>query len=248
MDKNILFVVLPCYNEGENIAALVQAWKQQEAGLAERSVALRLLVVNDGSSDNTQFVGSRLAQENSNVQMISHEKNKGLGEVLNTGINFVLGEEDIKYLCIMDGDMTQHPSYIHAMLDKMERMQLDCVIASRYRKGSKVEGLSFYRKILSYGARVVYTLKLGVPGVRDYTCGYRLYKVSALRVLAERYKGRILKESSFACMLELLGYLYQEGFKMGEVPFVLKYQLKKGQSKMNVMRTIRRSLNVLGRV
>lgn len=248
MDKYIMYAVLPCYNEGENIEALIEAWKSQEKQLVDRNIVLRILVVNDGSKDDTLAIASRLALENHNVEVISHEKNKGLGEVLNTGINHVLKQPDIKYLCIMDGDMTQHPHYIHTMVDKMEAEQLDCVIASRYRAGSKVEGLSFYRKVLSYGARLIYTMKLHIPNVRDYTCGYRLYKTEALEALAKRFHGSILKESSFACMLELLGYLHQENFKMGEIPFVLKYQLKKGQSKMNVMRTIEKSLRVLKRM
>lgn len=245
MDKNILFAVLPCYNEEKNIIELIEAWKQQESKLLEKNIVLKLLIVNDGSSDDTLSVAARLEQEKDNVKVINHDVNKGLGQALNTGINYVLAQANAKYLCIMDGDMTQHPYYIHSMLDKIEIEALDCVIASRYRKGSRVEGLSFFRKFLSFGARVLYTIKLRIPQVRDYTCGYRLYKVYALEVLSKRYGKEILKEKSFACMLELLVLLDRESLRIAEVPFILKYHLKKGESKMNVIKTIKRSLNIL---
>ena len=134
------------------------------------------------------------------------------------------------------------------MLNKLSEKNLDCVVASRYRKGSKVEGLSLYRKFLSYGARALYTLKLRIPNVRDYTCGYRLYKISALEVLVSKYNGEIVKERGFACMMELLARFSREGFRIGEVPFILKYQLKGGQSKMRVWKTIYRSMIILTRL
>jgi dolichol-phosphate mannosyltransferase len=248
MDKDILFAVLPCFNEDENIKGLAEAWKQQERKLLNKNIMLKVLIVNDGSSDDTLAAATALASENSSITVISHEVNKGLGETLNTGINYVVNQENVKYICVMDGDMTQHPLYIHSMLEKMEAEELDCVIASRYRPGSKVEGLTFFRKLLSFGARAVYTMKLRIPKVRDYTCGYRLYKFSALKALSSRYGKSILTEQSFACMLELLIKLDKENMKMGEVPFVLKYQLKKGQSKMNVAKTIKRSLRMLRKI
>jgi dolichol-phosphate mannosyltransferase len=148
----------------------------------------------------------------------------------------------------MDGDMTHEPQYIFSMIDKLKKDKLDCVVASRYREGSKVEGLSFYRKFLSYGARIVYTTVLGIPNVRDYTCGYRLYTCQSLRTLVDKYNGRLVSERGFACMMELLAKINEGGFKIGEVPFVLKYQLKGGISKMRVMKTICRSLALVMRL
>lgn len=248
MDRNTLFAVLPCYNEDKNITDLIEAWRQQEAKLLSKNNMLRLLIVNDGSNDDTLSIATKIAEQNNNIIVINHEVNKGLGEALNTGINYVIKQNNVKYMCIMDGDMTQHPLYIHSMIEKLEAEELDCVIASRYRPGSKVEGLAFFRKFLSFGARVIYTMKLSIPKVRDYTCGYRLYKVSALKALSKRYGISILKEQSFACMLELLIKLSRENMKIGEVPFVLKYQLKKGQSKMNIIKTIKKSLDMIIRM
>lgn len=248
MDKEILYVVLPCYNEEENISDLIKEWKTQESKLYERNVLLKLIIVNDGSSDKTLEIARGLENVNNNIKVLNHEVNKGLGEGLNTGINYVISKKKKGLICIMDADMTHSPEYIYSMLNKLSEKSLDCVIASRYREGSKVEGLSLYRKFLSYGARTLYTLKLRIPNVRDYTCGYRLYKISALETLVSKYKGKIVKEKGFACMMELLVKFSTEGFIIGEVPFVLKYQLKGGQSKMRVGRTIYRSMLILTRL
>jgi dolichol-phosphate mannosyltransferase len=247
MDKEVLYVVLPCYNEEENICSLVREWNYHREGLKRYNIELEIVIVNDGSSDNTHGLSLGLQNSYDNVTLVNHEVNKGLGETLNTGINYVLSKERKGMLCLMDGDMTHDPLYVFSMIDKMQEEDLHCVIASRYRKGSRVEGLSFYRKFLSYAARAVYTTKLKITGVRDYTCGYRLYKLQTLKELNSSYNRRIVSETGFACMMELLVKLSKASFKVGEVPFILKYQLKGGQSKMRVWKTVSRSLMTLMR-
>ena len=248
MDREILYVVLPCYNEEQNIGDLINEWKSQEKKLRKKNVLLRLIIVNDGSTDNTFPIAKKLENHYENITVLDHEINKGLGEAINTGINYAIAQKNKGILCIMDADLTHQPGYIHSMIDKMREENLGCVIASRYRNGSRTQGLSLKRKILSYGAKLVYSLILNIQDVRDYTCGYRLYKISALEILFKKYDGKIIKERSFACMMELLFKFSIEGFKIGEVPFVLKYQLKGGESKMKVFKTVNRSLITIGRL
>lgn len=248
MDKKNLYIVLPCYNEEENIRELIEEWKKQERQLLDYNISLNIVIVDDGSEDNTLKISRSLERHYDNITVLSHGVNKGLGEVLNTGINYVLSRECDGLLCIMDADLTHSPYYINSMIDKLIKEKLYCVIASRYRGGSRVEGLSFFRRFLSYGARIVYGLTLNIEGVRDYTCGYRLYKTSALAALSQKYNRRILDERGFACVMELLFKLDAEGFKIGEVPFILKYQLKGGKSKMKVFKTVNRSLITIGKL
>ena len=248
MDREILYVILPCYNEEENIRNLVHEWKIEEEELKEKNILLRMIIVNDGSIDNTFRIAKTLEDSHENITVLNHVVNKGLGEAINTGINYAIAQKNKGILCVMDADLTHQPRYIHSMIDKLRREKLQCVIASRYRKTSRIQGLTLQRKFLSYGARIVYTLFLNIEGVRDYTCGYRLYSISAMEVLSKKYDGRIIRERSFACMMELLFKLSLEGFKIGEVPFILKYQLKGGKSKMKVFKTLNRSLIMIGRL
>lgn len=249
MDKELLYVVLPCYNEAENIPNLISSWIKLENRLNKKDISLQIVLVNDGSDKATFEIVSLMEKLHHNVKALHHIENKGLGEALNTGINYVLAQNKNGLLCIMDGDMTHPPEYIFSMLDKLRTDKQDCIIASRYRKGSRVEGLNSFRKLLSFGARILYTLRFRILGdkglIRDYTCGYRLYKVDMLSKLAKRYNENIITEQGFACMVELLVKISRNGFKVCEVPFTLKYHLKGGQSKMKVFRTIYRSLYLM---
>ncbi len=245
MDEVVLYVVLPCYNEEENIKVLIEEWQEQEARLFENHLLLRIIIIDDGSSDDTLRIINSLKKSYGNITVINHGSNKGLGRAINTGINYVIAQQKQGYLCIMDSDFTQHPAYIHSMLHKLVQEHLDCVIASRYIKGAKVQGVSSFRKVLSLGARIICTLTLKIPGVKDYTCGYRVYSLKVLRKLKEKYQENLVEEKGFACMLELLFKLFIEGCKIGEVPFILKYQHKGGPSKMKILATIGRSLIVI---
>lgn len=248
MNKQLLYVVLPCYNEEDNIGELIKKWNTHSGKLEEKNILLKLVIVNDGSIDNTLNIIRRSERYYDNIIGLTYKENKGLGEAINIGINYVISQNDKGLLCIMDADLTHSPYYVYSMIEKLIKEDIQCVIASRYRKKSRVEGLSFIRKILSYGARVVYTFTFRIPGVRDYTCGYRLYKIEALKTLSDKYNGKVIKEKGFACMVEILFKLNKEGFKIAEIPFVLKYQLKGGKSKMKIFRTINRSLITIGRL
>lgn len=255
MVRELLNVVLPCYNEAENISGLVRAWSTLESQLNEKNIETKIIIIDDGSESATRVVLDLLKREYDNVTVLHHRKNMGLGVAINTGINYVLNENNRGLLCIMDADMTHSPEYVISMIDRLRNNNEDCVIASRYMRGSRVEGLSIFRKVLSLGARALYTVRFRIAGagagarnlIRDYTCGYRLYRVDMLRQLAYKYDDNIITEQGFASMVELLIKIGKSHFKIGEVPFTLRYQLKKGQSKMNVMKTINRSLYLVMR-
>lgn len=241
MDKKSLYVLLPCYNEERNLKALFNQWKI-ESNKNKDELLIKIVVVNDGSNDNTLRVINYLKSFNDNIFVINHSYNEGLGEAINTGLNYIISQEDFKYLCIMDCDSTHPPKYINEMLAKIKNENINCVIASRYAKGSKIEGVNLIRKTLSYGARIIYKYKFNIPTVKDFTCGYRLYDDVILKKLKNKYDNHIIDEKSFACNAELLYKIHKENGKIGEIPFCLKYQCKKGKSKMKILRTITRSI------
>ena len=245
--RKTLAVVLPAYNEADNIPRLTQRWQKQAESLALRGAELEILIVDDGSGDATRIVGDAQVRAYPNVRLLVHPVNKGLGEALKTGLSFALDSmDDCPWVVVMDCDNTHDPAYILPMIDAMGGSEdTDVVIASRYRKGSEVHGVPFYRFFVSYGARFVYTLSLHIRNVRDYTCGYRLYRTAALRAVRDRFGEEWIRETGFACMVELLYKLYLTGARMKEISFSLRYDEKLGDSKMQVARTTSRSLALI---
>jgi dolichol-phosphate mannosyltransferase len=241
-----LFVVLPCYNEEENISEIVFEWQNQREKLMKSGLTdFEIIAVNDGSKDNTSVLLEEGKAKYTNITILTHEINKGLGQAVKTGMEYVVEngrEED--YMCIMDSDNTQNPIYIFDMLKTAVSSDSDCVIASRYRKNSKITGVSAFRNFLSLGARFYYAFILGIPGVRDYTCGYRLYNVSIIKRAFQLFNDNFVSESGFSCMVEILYKIHLSGGKVTEVPFQLRYDLKKGASKMKVFKNIIKSLKL----
>lgn len=245
-----IVVILPAYNEEDNIPNLLQRWHQQEETLLKKGLRLKVLVVNDGSRDGTISLLPEMSQKYSFLRYVSHDGNQGLGQALTTGIHYVLEKEaSSAYVVVMDCDNTHDPSYVISLVDKMEGTpHTDVVIASRYQAGSKTSGVPLYRWVLSYGARGIYAALLSVPGVRDYTCGYRIYRTSLLRKAVHYYGGVFLEEKGFGCMVELLYKLYLRGATFDEIAFHLRYDDKLGISKMKVMNTTLQSIAMVFRL
>lgn len=168
-----LFVYLPCYNEAGNLRRLTEEWLAEAEALARTGYQLTVIPVDDRSTDDTLAIARQLAQEQARVRVIAHAVNQNLGGVVKTAIgDFLQMSQSGDLMCLMDGDDTHKPRFIHGMLAKITR-EKQCVIASRYQPGARVQGLQASRKLFSDGARLYYTLVLHVPGVKDYTCGYR---------------------------------------------------------------------------
>lgn len=239
---NKLCVYLPCYNEAENIDALVLEWLAEADALRDAGFALEIVPVDDKSTDETLSIIRALEKAHPEVRVIAHEENKNLGGVLDTSVRDFLGRcVSGDLMCVMDGDNTHKPEYVHSMIAALEK-PADCVIASRYQQGAQTNGVPGVRLFLSGGAKVYYSLVLRVPGVRDYTCGYRVYTYDILKRAAERYGDGLITQRTFSCMMELLYKLHRCGCRFAEVPFVLRYDDKKGSSKMSVLRTVKDSM------
>jgi dolichol-phosphate mannosyltransferase len=251
---NELVVLLPAYNEELNVKQMVDTWRLQEKLLHQKyNLVLKIVVVNDGSKDKTEEICQSISKLYHNFTYISHPQNSGLGEAMKTAILYIINNcPDCKYACVMDCDNTQDPIYISSMLDKIGARKAtpdaDVVIASRYRKGSKVYGVARYRLLTSEGAKYVYSMILRVKNVRDYTCGYRLYTPDILKKCYKHFENAMIEEAGFSCMAELLYKLYIVGARFGEVPFVLRYDFKQGKSKMKVLKTAIASIKLAFRL
>ncbi|MDI6869768.1 MAG: glycosyltransferase [Bacillota bacterium] len=236
--------VLPAYNEEANLPVLLNkiADAMSAAGRPYRVVA-----VNDGSRDGTSAILRRHA-ERMPVEVITHLVNLGLPRTIVDGLRHAAdrgSSEDI--IITMDADNSHEPSYAPAMIDLVER-GFDVVIASRYQPGAREVGLSLLRRFLSYAVNRMLAVLLPIPGVRDYTCGYRAYRAGMLKRLFEYYGDRVVESTTFSAMAEILLKTGTLGARAAEVPLVLRYDQKRGGSKMKVVATILDYLRLMARL
>ncbi len=144
----------------------------------------------------------------------------------------------------MDADDTHTPGLVLRMV-RMIGEGHDVVIASRYRSGTRTIGVQLYRRLLSYGGSLLFKLFFPIRGVKDYTCGYRAYRAAVLQEAIQQFGKNFLDQEGFHCMIDILLKLYRMNLVFGEVPMVLRYDLKEGESKMNVRRTIVNTLQLI---
>jgi dolichol-phosphate mannosyltransferase len=238
-----IHVVLPAYEEAEGLPVLLA---DLEALAPRLDGALRVVVVDDGSVDATSTVAASF-QGRLALTVLRHERNQGLGATLRTGlaaVGPVLAPGDL--VVTMDSDAT-HP--VETLPDMLAAIDggADIVIASRFRPGSRVAGLPRHRSVLSAGVRFAGQLIVGLPGVRDYTCGYRVIRGDLLARALRDHGGPPIAETGFSATIELLLALGRYRPVVREVPFTLRYDLKRSTSKLRIGRTMARTLGVMAR-
>ncbi len=235
-----MWLALPAFNEERSLPALLERCVPVAHALAAEGRGFRVLVVDDGSTDRT-IEAANVFQGRLGLEVVKHVVNQGLGAALRTCLTQGLaraGEGDV--IATMDADNTHDPSLLPAMWRQLESPGADIVIASRYVKGGEEVGLSVLRKVLSRGASFLLTAVTPVEGARDYTCGFRVYRAATLHRAAAAWGDRLVEESGFTCMAEVLLKLGRGGARICEWPLVLRYDLKEGASKMKILRTILR--------
>lgn len=212
-------IIVPMYNE-ENIAKLslttIMSYVRQLPD------TFTVIVVNDGSKDNTEIILRGLFPEYSHDQykVITHPVNRGYGMALKTGISFAIGE-NYDYVVFMDSDLTNHPKYLKDFYAKMVE-GYDYIKACRYASGAGVIGVPWYRRLISLWGNRVARLLFGLP-LHDLTNGFRAVKTAILDKIE-------LTENGFAIIMEEL-YLSKPLVRSyAEVPYVLTSRAE-GQGK-----------------
>ena len=239
--KTKLIVVLPAYNEEESLPSLLDRWNFI---INEYNLNAHILIINDGSVDKTPDIGKNY-KANFPVTVVDVYPNKGLANAIREGFQNaveIAGDNDI--ISLMDADDTHNPGLIIRMINTIHE-GADIVIASRYRDGSRIYGLSGFRKFLSWGASILFRILVNIKGVRDYTCGYRAYRAKLLKDALSLYKDKFIEQQGFSAMSEVLVKLKKFKPIVVEVPFILRYDQKMGTSKMKLFKTIRQTIGLL---
>lgn len=230
-----LVVALPAFNEEQALPPLLEAISETFKTMDHEC---SVLVVDDGSSDNTVAVVEKCAQTMP-VRLVKHEVNKGLGAAILTCFKEATADLSVDDIVVtMDADNTHLPSLIPCMIEKIKN-GADLVIASRYCPGGDEVGLTPFRKVMSRGASTFLKLCFSIPGARDCSCGYRAYNVGLLKKGFGIFGDKLVEQTGFVCMAEVLVKLAMIGARIDEAPLVLRYDLKGGASKMKISRTIK---------
>jgi dolichol-phosphate mannosyltransferase len=227
-----IWIVLPAYNEAAALPALLEA----VTGLP-RQWTWHVIVVDDGSSDGTADA-ARLFEQRLRLDVLAHPRNLGLAAALRTGLEAACrraAPSDV--IVTMDADNTHRPEQIPAMVGEIER-NADIVIASRYVRGARQAGVPPHRAVLSAGIGWLLRLRFGLPGVRDYSCGFRAYRAGILQQALASHGTRLIESAGFVAMTEVLVKLAPFRPRIMEVPLDLRYDRKIGPSKMPTGRTV----------
>ncbi|MCS7189151.1 MAG: polyprenol monophosphomannose synthase [Bacteroidia bacterium] len=215
------WVVLPTYNEAENIIALLEA-------LAELPLDLGVLVVDDSSPDGTADLVRqyKLTHPNVAVELLQRSHKEGLGRAYEAGFHWVLAHTAAKYIYEMDADFSHPPSYLPTLAEALQRA--DVAIGSRYIKGINVINWPLSRILLSYGASWYVRLVTGMS-IRDPTAGFIGYR----REILEQILGiGSIRFRGYAFQIEMKYKAFLAGARMEEVPIVF-VERAAGRSKMS---------------
>ena len=214
----LVAVVLPTYNESENIARLLTQ-------LRNVLPDARLFVVDDNSPDGTGDIAERCAREMGGIEVLHRPGKQGLGSAYRQGFTHVIAQ-GVDVVVSMDVDFSHDPLAIPAMLAEIESGS-DAVIGSRYVSGGGTKNWPLHRRLLSRWGNLYTGAVLGVK-VRDCTSGFRAYRSSALAAIAPE----TTKAEGYAFLSELVVRLSRRGLKISEVP-ILFIDRENGTSKMS---------------
>ena len=223
-------LVLPAYNEASAVAGVVEG--------AVRAGVDAVVVVDDGSGDGTHEAALDAAVKfPGRVVVVRHEANRGLARALVTGFRRA-AELDSGVVVTMDADGTHDPEVISELASRV-RSGADVAVASRYVKGAAVCSVPLWRRILSRVASLLCRARFGIPGLKDYSSGYRAYGSELLKKALAEYGDGLLSSRGFECQVELVLKLrrLKPDLIISEVPIRLDYGLKAKRSSMRVLAT-----------
>jgi dolichol-phosphate mannosyltransferase len=211
-------VIVPTYNERENIRRLVDAVLRQDG-------RLEVLVVDDGSPDGTGQIVAELEAADSRVHLLERPKKMGLGTAYIAGFRWAL-EREYQYVLEMDADFSHDPAHLPQLLRAIE--DADLVLGSRYQQGRvTVVNWPIGRLLLSYAANLYARAVTGLP-VWDATGGFKCFR----RAVLESIDFSHVRSNGYAFQIEMSFRAWKRNFRIVEIPIVFVDRTE-GTSKMS---------------
>lgn len=225
MAKMKITVILPTYNEKENLPIIIWLLFKYLGDFD-----FEIIIIEDGSPDGTLQVAEKMQDiyGSDKIVILNRGKKLGLGTAYRAGLELATGD----HIILMDADLSHHPKFIPEFIKKAQRHDYDIVTGTRYDGTGGVSGWDMKRKLISCGANVLTQMALG-PSVTDLTGSFRLYKKSVLRKLMG-----LSRSKGYAFQMEIIVLAEQLGYKIGEVPITFVDRVY-GQSKMGFEEIVR---------
>jgi dolichol-phosphate mannosyltransferase len=211
-------VVLPTYNESENIESVIRRIRE---ALPEAGV----LVVDDGSPDGTAYIAERLGKELGQVEVMRRPAKAGLGSAYRAGFAWGL-ERGFEAFVEMDSDLSHEPEALRSLVTPLAE-GIDLVVGSRYIPGGAIPNWRLHRRLLSQGGNIYASLMLGLH-VTDSTSGFRAYSADILR----RVDLGAVRADGYGFQIEMVHQVLEHGGTVTEVPIRFVDRVE-GKSKMS---------------
>ncbi len=210
-------VILPTYNEGQNLPRIVPQILSQDP-------RLEILVVDDNSPDGTGRLANDLAGVNPRVHVLHRARKEGLGRAYLAGFGWGL-ERGFDLMFEMDADFSHDPKFLNDLI--AAAASADLVLGSRYKTGVNVINWPMSRLLLSYGANLYARWITGMP-LSDSTGGFKCFRREVLAALPLEK----IRSNGYAFQIEMSYRAWKKGFRLAEIPIVFTDRVE-GSSKMS---------------
>lgn len=213
-----LLIIIPTYNEVENIGLLInEVFKFVDD--------VSILVVDDNSIDGTQDLVETISKKDERIFILKREGKFGLASAYIAGMKWGI-ENGFDIFCEMDADFSHNPKYLPEMIEKIKNN--DVVIGSRNIKGGAVQGWSLLRNFISKGGSLYSRVVLGFPPIYDLTGGYNMWTLNALN----KIEIDSIVSEGYCFQIEMKYKAWKKGCSIVEIPILFENR-RKGKSKMS---------------
>jgi dolichol-phosphate mannosyltransferase len=211
-------VVIPTFNEAENLPRLLPRIFQQNKGF-------HVLIVDDNSPDGTAGIVKKMQTSNDRVHLLERPRKMGLGTAYVAGFKYAI-QKGFDHVFEMDADFSHNPKALNDLYNAANK-DYDLVIGSRYKSGVNVVNWPMRRLLLSYFANIYTRIITGMP-VADATSGFKCYR----RKVLETLDLDAIRSNGYSFQIETNFWAWKLGFRVGEVPIVF-VDRRVGVSKMS---------------
>lgn len=217
-------IVIPTYNEEENIGLIIDAIHEEEKLISDRVV---VVIVDGNSTDKTSEIVKGRGILVDNIYLINEKEKSGLGAAYVRGMKYSMETLHADAIVEMDADFQHDPKDIKRLIAKINE-GYDYVIGSRYVHGGSIpKSWAFHRKFLSYVGNLFSRLVLFFPEIHDVTSGFRISRSSVI----SKVNLDLLEEKAYTYKIQLLYEMRKAGARLSEIP--IKFGLRdRGDSKM----------------